>query len=175
MIGPAGLRVAEGASIMEDRQPDQAIPEEMIISSQTAEQWNRRRTELGRWAEREKIRLFPKKVGLLDGVEVDIELLEALKLLNAAGIVTEFSCAGVSPLDEPEEHSLYAYVILLENESAKKFIDYATQRMGRRLLVTYEPAHHRYDLSSFMLGQNRSFCFLLEACAREFKPKRSSR
>ncbi|MEJ8306812.1 hypothetical protein [Saccharibacillus sacchari] len=158
---------------MEGGQPDQAMPDEIIISTQTTEQWKRRRMELGRWAEREKIRLFPKKVGLLDGVEVDIELLEALTRLNAAGIVTEFSCAGVSPLDEPEEHSLYAYVTLLESESAREFIDYASRRMGRRLLVSYEPSHHRYDLSSFMLGQNRSFCFLLETCAREFKPKRS--
>lgn len=159
---------------MEGTQPDQAAPDEVIISNQTNEQWNRRRIELGHWAEREKIRLFPKKVGLLDGVEVDIELLEALKLLNAVGILTEFSCAGVSPLDEPEEHSLYAYVTLLESQSTQEFIQYATQRMGRRLLVSYEPSHHRYDLSSFMLGQNRSFCLLLEACAREFKPKRSS-
>lgn len=159
---------------MEGGQPDQAVPDEVIISNQTPEQWKRRRTELGRWAEREKIRLFPKKVGLLNGVEVDIELLEALTLLNADGIVTEFSCAGVSPLDEPEEHSLYAYVTLLESESAREFVEYASSRMGRRLLVSYEPSHHRYDLSSFMLGQNRSFCFLLEACARDFKRERSS-
>lgn len=158
---------------MEGGQPDQAVPDEMIISSQTPEQWKRRRMELGRWAEREKIRRFPKKVGLLDGVEVDMELLEALTRLNEAGVVTEFSCAGVSPLDEPEEHSLYAYVILVESESARAFIQHASERMGRRLLVSYEPSQHRYDLSSFMLGQNRSFCFLLEACAREFKQERS--
>ncbi|NGZ75940.1 hypothetical protein [Saccharibacillus alkalitolerans] len=143
-------------------------PDEIIYSAQTPEQWKRRRAELGRWAEREKIRRSSKRTGLLDGVEVDAELLEALRLLNAAGVRTEFSCAGVSPLDEPEEHSLYAYVTLIDSESARAFVDRAMRRMGRRLLVSYEPSGRRYDLSSFMLGQNRSFCLLLEACAREF-------
>ncbi|GGN92599.1 hypothetical protein [Saccharibacillus kuerlensis] len=148
---------------MEDIQPD-----EIINSGQTPEHWKRRRSELGRWAEREKVRRESKRTGMLNGVEVDAELLEALRLLNAAGVKTEYSCAGVSPLDEPEEHSLYAYITLIESEAARNFVDYAMRRMGRRLLVSYEPAGRRYDLSSFMLGQNRSFCLLLESCAREF-------
>lgn len=143
-------------------------PDEIISGDQTPEQWKRRRAELGRWADREKVRRADKRFALLDGVQVDAELLAALRLLNGAGIKTEFSCAGVSPLDEPEEHSLYAYVTLVESETARAFVEYAAGRMGRRLLVSYEPSRRRYDLSSFMLGKNRSFCLLLEACAREF-------
>ncbi|MDO3408724.1 hypothetical protein QWJ34_02985 [Saccharibacillus sp. CPCC 101409] len=143
-------------------------PEEVIWSGQTREQWIRRRAELERWTLREKIGRAPKRTALLEGVEVDAELLDSLKLLNGAGVRTEFSCAGVSPLDEPEDHSLYAYVTLIESGPARAFVDYALRRMGRRLLVSYEPERSRYDLSSFRLGQNRSFCCLLEACAREF-------
>lgn len=143
-------------------------PDEIISESQTPAHWRRRRAELERWADRDKISRGAKRVALLQGVEVDAELLEALRLLNEAGVGTEFSCAGVSPLDEPEDHSLYAYVTLIDSEAARSFVEYASARMRRRLLVSYEPERRRYDLSSFMLGQNRSFCLLLEACAREF-------
>lgn len=144
------------------------LPDEIISGEHTPEQWKRRRMELERWADREKIRRSPKRLSELNGVEVDTELLEALRLLNESGVQTEFSCAGVSPLDEPEEHSLYAYVTLVESRAAQAFVDYAAVRMGRRLLVSYESSRRRYDLSSFMLGQNRSFCLLLENCAREY-------
>ena len=41
---------------------------------------------------------------------VDEELYPILISLQQAGLETEFSCAGVSPLDEPVDHSLYAYL-----------------------------------------------------------------
>ncbi|WP_442437009.1 hypothetical protein [Paenibacillus peoriae] len=41
--------------------------------------------------------------------------------------------------------------------------------MRHRLLVVYELERNRYDLSSFFLGHNRSFCQLMEYCASTFE------
>ncbi|MCQ4086815.1 hypothetical protein [Saccharibacillus sp. JS10] len=154
---------------MEGTQSGGTIPDEVIKSEQTPEQWKRRRIELAKWAEREKVRRSPKQIGWLNGVEVDAELVKTLRILNRLGIQTEFSCAGVSPLDEPEEHSLYAYVTLVDSPLSEAFVMHAIQKMKHRLLVSYEPSIQRYDLSSFMVGQNRSFCLLLEVCAKTFE------
>ncbi|OWA34775.1 hypothetical protein B9G55_16070 [Saccharibacillus sp. O16] len=142
--------------------------EEVVLSEQDRPLWIKRREELAVWAEREKKTLVPKRTRMFEGEEVDAELYECLRLLNAAGVRTEFSCAGVSMLDEPEDHSLYAYVTLHEGTQTRPFVDYALRRMGRRILVVWEPQRRRYDLSSFYIRHNRSFCLLLEACARDF-------
>ncbi|WP_202914510.1 hypothetical protein [Paenibacillus antri] len=38
------------------------------------------------------------------------ELLPSLQYIRSINVITEFSCAGVSLKDDPEDHSLYAYV-----------------------------------------------------------------
>ena len=142
--------------------------EEILISKQSGALWSRRRQELALWLERPKVVLHPKQTMLLEGEEVDAELYRSLSLLREKRVCTEFSCAGVSPLDEPEEHSLYAYVTLYADDRAERFVQLAMGMMRRRLLVTYEPGRGRYDLSSFFLGHNRSFCRWIEHCAERF-------
>lgn len=142
--------------------------EEVVLSEQDRPLWIKRRAELAAWAERDKETRSPKRTLAYEGEEVDAELYECLRVLNGIGVRTEFSCAGVSMLDEPEDHSLYAYVTLHEGPRTRPFVDYALGRMGRRLLAVWEPQRERYDLSSFYIGHNRSFCLLLEACARDF-------
>ncbi|MCM3782703.1 hypothetical protein M3231_06940 [Neobacillus mesonae] len=141
---------------------------EQLISVQTPEQWRRRRKELGVWVERSKPVSLGKALYDFDGIEVDAKIYPALVELKSIFIQTEFSCAGVSMLDEPEDHSLYAYVTLLEGSDTERFIQYAMERMGHRLLVTYEQNRGRYDLSSFFIGHNRSFCFLLAEVAKQY-------
>ncbi|WP_240417054.1 hypothetical protein [Paenibacillus periandrae] len=143
--------------------------EELVCSQQTREQWKRRERELSAWVDRDKQIRIPKQtvpLGHMD-IIVDAELHGALTLLKQLQIPTEFSCAGVSILDDPENHSLYAYITLLASEQTDRFIQLALQQMKHRLLVTYEPARCRYDLSSFYIGHNRSFCMLMEYCARK--------
>ncbi|GBF78186.1 hypothetical protein PA598K_06796 [Paenibacillus sp. 598K] len=139
---------------------------EIILSSHDERRWSRRDEELSRWVVASKSRLRAKQTVCFGGNEIDAELLSALMLLKRLGIETEYSCAGVSPLDEPEDHSLYAYITLLASPRADAFARLAMKRMKHRLLVTYEPGRHRYDLSSFYIGHNRSFCLLMESCAR---------
>lgn len=147
---------------------DTADAEELVVSRHDERRWLRRDLELAAWVRRAKPRRAAKRTALLGHVEVDAELLTALALLQAAGIRTEFSCAGVSLLDEPEQHSLYAYMTMHASPQAEAFVQFAMRRMRHRLLVTYEPARGRYDLSSFLIGHNRSYCLLIEACARCF-------
>ncbi len=147
--------------------------EEVVLSGQDRPLWIKRREELAAWAERDKAARAPKRTLVFEGEEVDAELYECLRVLNGIGVRTEFSCAGVSVLDEPEDHSLYAYITLHETPKTRPFVDYALRRMGRRLLVVWEPQRKRYDLSSFYIGHNRSFCLLLEACARDFAAGRT--
>ncbi|WP_338543899.1 hypothetical protein [Paenibacillus tundrae] len=142
--------------------------QEELLSDQPAHLWRRRKLELMSWTERDKHTVIPKRTTLWNGVEVDVELAEALTLLQHAGIATEFSCAGVSPLDEPIDHSLYAYVTLVKSEAADRFVQYAIQNMRHRLLVTLETGSGRYDLSSFFIGHNRSFCWWMQQCAAHF-------
>lgn len=139
---------------------------EQVISMHTAQRWRKREWELHSWMEREKIKKHPKQTLLLGHVAIDAELLPALTLLKEQGIPTEFSCAGVSALDEPEDHSLYAYITFPACEQTERFIKQAMQRMKHRLLVTFEPARNRYDLSSFYIGHNRSFCLLMLCCSQ---------
>jgi hypothetical protein len=106
---------------------------------------------------------------MLGQVAVDAQLHTALTILKEMQIPTEFSCAGVSILDEPEDHSLYAYITFLMSEKTDRFIVLAKQQMKHRLLVTFEPARKRYDLSSFLIGNNRSFCILIQHCAQLYK------
>lgn len=141
---------------------------ERVLSRHTDRQWRRRRVELAEWTERPKVRRRAKRTAWLGPTEIDAELLGALTHLKRAGIATEFSCAGVSVLDEPEDHSLYAYITLIASPLAERFIQAAMAYMGHRLLVTFEPARGRYDCSSFLIGHNRSFCLLMEKCARSF-------
>lgn len=146
------------------------LPEEqeVLLSQQPAHLWRRRKQELMQWTEREKQTMAAKRTEIWNDVEVDAELVDALTLLHRAGVRTEFSCAGVSPLDEPVDHSLYAYVTLVQNEVADRFVTYALTQMRNRLLVTLETGTGRYDLSSFFIGHNRSFCWWMQYCAAHF-------
>lgn len=148
---------------------EQYEEQEVLLSEQPAQLWRRRKQELMHWTERDKQVVFPKQTAIWNGIEVDTELVSTLNLLHEAGVQTEFSCAGVSPLDEPVDHSLYAYVTLIHSPASEQFVKYALQRMKNRLLVTYEPGRGRYDLSSFFIGHNRSFCWWMERCALDFK------
>jgi hypothetical protein len=143
--------------------------EEIVLTQQTVEQWRRRRRELDAWVNRDKLGRHPKQTLLLDHVAVDAQLHAALSILKDMQIPTEFSCAGVSILDEPEDHSLYAYITFLTSEKTDRFIELAKQQMKHRLLVTFEPTRKRYDLSSFLIGHNRSFCLLIQRCAELYK------
>ncbi|CAM3593610.1 hypothetical protein [Marinicrinis lubricantis] len=139
---------------------------EAVLSMHSKERWDRRKRELDEWIAVKKERKMPKKTRLFEGVPVDEQLYLALVCLQQAGIRTEYSCAGVSPLDEPEEHSLYAYVTFYAEGPAKRFTEIVLEYMKHRAVVTYEPEKNRYDVSSFFIGHNRSFCLLLEAAAR---------
>lgn len=139
---------------------------EIVISLHGEQRWRRREVELSRWIVTPKLRMRAKQTVCFGGADIDAELLPALTLLKRLGIETEFSCAGVSLLDEPEEHSLYAYITFSASAQAEAFVKLAIVRMKHRLLVTYEPARDRYDLSSFYIGHNRSFCLLIKSCAK---------
>jgi hypothetical protein len=142
--------------------------EEIVLSGQTNEQWRRRQREVAAWVSRDKRSRSPKQTIQLGHVDVDIQLHKALTYLQQAQVPTEFSCAGVSILDEPEDHSLYAYITFLASEKTNRLIKLAMKQMKHRLLVTFEPARSRYDLSSFYIGHNRSFCILMQECAEKF-------
>lgn len=139
---------------------------ELIVSLHGERRWRRRDEELSRWVVATKPRARAKQTVCFSGIDIDAELLPALTLFKRLGIETEFSCAGVSLLDEPEDHSLYAYITFPASPRTDAFVKLAMKRMKHRLLVTYEPGRHRYDLSSFYIGHNRSFCLLMEGCAR---------
>ncbi|MEC0332729.1 hypothetical protein P4H42_24405 [Paenibacillus macerans] len=141
---------------------------EKVISVHSAERWQRRDLELTNWLRSVKQRKRAKQTVWLGNIEVDAEMFPALVCLKRIQIQTEFSCAGVSPLDEPEDHSLYAYITMLASEKTDRFVQFAMERMRHRLLVTFEPSRKRYDLSSFFIGHNRSFCLLLQRCAETF-------
>ncbi|MUG70342.1 hypothetical protein [Paenibacillus validus] len=142
--------------------------DETIISHHSQTQWQRREQELACWVQRAKPRKRPKQTVILGNTPVDAELLMALTLLKRTRIQTEFSCAGVSLLDEPEDHSLYAYITITGSATADRFVQLALTRMRHRLFVTWEPRRNRYDLSSFFIGHNRSFCLLMQRCAEIF-------
>lgn len=143
--------------------------QEVLLSNQPALLWKRRRQELQRWTERDKTTVSPKRTTLWNGIEVDFEMFSALDLMSQKGMRTEYSCAGVSPLDEPVDHSLYAYVTLVQNGAADQFVEFAMNRMRNRLLVTLDQPTGRYDLSSFFIGHNRSFCWWMQHCAARFE------
>lgn len=142
--------------------------EEMILSQHSAELWWRRENERMFWVELPKISRHPKRLKRLGNDDVDLELYPSLLLLNQFGITTEYSCSGVSELDEPEDHSLYAYVTLPKTDLSTEFIQYLMKRMGRRILVSEEPERQRYDISSFFIQHNRSFCLFFYYCSLEF-------
>jgi hypothetical protein len=144
----------------------QSEESEFIISLHGEEHWRRREEELSRWIVAPKSRMRAKQTVWFGGAEIDAELLPALTVFKRLGIETEFSCAGVSLLDEPEEHSLYAYITFPASMRTEAFVKLAMKRMKHRLLVTFETNRNRYDLSSFYIGHNRSFCLLMESCAR---------
>lgn len=146
----------------------EAVETEKLLSSHAKRRWLCRQRELSYWVDCPKPRRRAKRTALLGNVHVDEELLSTLSLFKRIGIETEFSCAGVSLLDEPEDHSLYAYITIRASEKAAKFVDYAMAFMRHRLVVTFESERGRYDLSSFFIGHNRSFCILMEQCARSF-------
>lgn len=143
---------------------------ERVLSTQTEELWLRRDKELAAWAKLDKRRRKTKLTMTLESFTVDAELYPALSQLRRLQIQTEFSCAGVSLLDDPEDHSLYAYITLHASDSAERFVSFAMAFMKRRMLVTYEPARQRYDLSSFFIGHNRSFCLLMQRCVEAYVP-----
>lgn len=144
----------------------QSEESESVISVHSELRWQRREQEISRWFVRPKARKRAKQTVWFGGVEIDAELLTVLTLFKRMRIETEFSCAGVSLLDEPEEHSLYAYITFPASARTEVFVRLAMKRMKHRLLVTYEPGRNRYDLSSFYIGHNRSFCLLMERCVR---------
>lgn len=141
---------------------------EIIVSRHSDLQWRRRRAELAEWMERPKVRRRAKQTAWIGPTEIDAELAGALSQFKRIGIATEFSCAGVSVLDEPEDHSLYAYITFISSPQADRFVQAAMAYMKHRLLVTFEPARGRYDCSSFLIGHNRTFCMLMEKCASDF-------
>jgi hypothetical protein len=144
------------------------LVEEMILTSHKREQWTRRLREREWWIEIPKQKLRSKVVKWFEDDHVDIEIYPCLVTLNQKGIQTEYSCAGVSLLDDPVDHSLYAYVTLPEGEKTAAFVDYAIKNMRHRVLVAFDPKRKRYDLSSFFINHNRSFCMLLNHCAGKF-------
>ncbi len=146
---------------------------ELLLSTHTSEQWRRRRQELHEWINRPKVRKQPKRTRLFGVTSVDEQLYPILIQLQKAGLETEFSCAGVSPLDEPVDHSLYAYLTFFASGPAEKFVNILMGTMRHRALITYEPARQRYDVSSFFIGHNRSFCLLLHRSADQFTNIRS--
>ncbi len=135
--------------------------DEHVLSIHSQERWMRKRREVDEWEKRQKFIKKQKETVSFLNDEVDTQLFPALSLLNDMNIITQYSCAGVSVWDDPLNHSLYAYVTVLDSEKTRDFINYLQQGMRHRLLVTYEPARKRYDLSSFYIQHNRSFCFLL--------------
>ncbi|WP_047154029.1 hypothetical protein [Aneurinibacillus tyrosinisolvens] len=142
---------------------------EIILTSHTQEQWRKRRQELTEWNERPKQPRRAKALLRFASDYVDEEMHPALALLNQLGIKTEYSCAGVSVLDDPESHSLYAYVTFPKTNDAEPFMQFLIKKMRHRLLAIYEPERNRYDLSSFYIGHNRSFCLLLYRYTLEWK------
>ncbi|WP_010275253.1 hypothetical protein [Paenibacillus senegalensis] len=142
---------------------------EEIISRHSETLWNRRESELARWVQRAKPRRRAKQTVVLGNAVIDAELFPVLAMFKRMGIQTEFSCAGVSVLDEPEDHSLYAYITFIASEKTERFVNFAMRRMRHRLLVTLEPSQNRYDLSSFFIAHNRSFCLLMQRCAEAFQ------
>ncbi|MCH6189379.1 hypothetical protein MKN04_17190 [Paenibacillus polymyxa] len=58
--------------------------------------------------------------------------------MNRKHVATDFSCAGVSIWDEPEDHSLYAYITMKADERSGAFVQWAMRYMRHRLLVVYE-------------------------------------
>lgn len=142
---------------------------EMVLSDQPQTFWLRREQELEAWVRRDKRRLQPKRMVAFESFTADAELVPALSALRSLGIPTEYSCAGVSVLDDPFDHSLYAYITFYASENTERFVQFAAAFMKHRLLVTFEPGRSRYDLSSFFIGHNRSFCLLMQRCAEAFE------
>lgn len=138
---------------------------EVLLSTHSEVHWKRRKIELETWTSTPKIRKHEKRTVLFNNVPVDAEIHPALSKLKSIGIQTEYSCAGVSPLDEPLDHSLYAYITFLDGGISETFAEIIVKVMKHRALLTYEPARGRYDVSSFFIGHNRSFCILIDYCA----------
>jgi hypothetical protein len=144
---------------------------EQVLSLHSKERWIRRREEVKEWEQKDKNIKKPKETVPFLNDEADVELFPTLFLLHDMGIMTQYSCAGVSMLDNPIDHSLYAYVTLPDTEEGRVFIDYLQRNMRHRLLVTYESERNRYDLSSFYIQHNRSFCLLLYRNAIRWKER----
>ncbi len=142
---------------------------EFILSHHSKRQWHRRGEELLQWIARDKKRKQAKMTTLLGDIHVDAELFPALTLLQQKQIATEFSCAGVSPLDEPEDHSLYAYLTILASERAEQFVQLTMKRMRHRYWFLMNRQGIDMILSSFYIGHNRSFCQLIQKCAEIFE------
>ncbi|MGG4186329.1 hypothetical protein ABEW24_23550 [Paenibacillus jamilae] len=106
------------------------LPERSLLSLQKPALWNRRKLELVQWTERPKLKLAPKKTAFFQGCMIDAELHGTLCLLNRKHVVTEFSCAGVSIWDEPEDHSLYAYITMKADERSGAFVQWAMRICG---------------------------------------------
>lgn len=141
---------------------------EVYLTSHHRELWIRRREERKQWNTAPKIIRKKKEVVSFLDEDVDRELYDTLCLLNDFGIETEYSCAGVSLLDDPLHHSLYAYITLKKDSLAEAFIQYVISRGRHRFLITYEQPRNRYDISSFFIGHNRSYCFLLYHYTKQF-------
>ncbi|WP_336076795.1 hypothetical protein [Paenibacillus sp. 203] len=106
------------------------LPERSLLSLQKPALWNRRKLELVQWTERPKLKLAPKKTAFFQGCMIDAKLHGTLCLLNRKHVATEFSCAGVSIWDEPEDHSLYAYITMKADERSGAFVQWAMRICG---------------------------------------------
>jgi hypothetical protein len=151
----------------------QHVQREKLLTRHDQSRWLRRQQELSEWDRAPKQVIKPKKTALYNGHTVDAELYPAIARLNRLGITTEYSCAGVSMADDPYNHSLYAYVTLFRSELAEKYVQHIIVCLKHRVLVTFEPERTRYDLSSFFIGHNRSFCLLLNRYTHAFQAAES--
>ena len=147
----------------------QPLVEEVRLTKHPLESWYKRAEELKVWLNTAKVKVREKALASFKGIEVDEEHLTTLQLLNEMGIQTEYSCAGVSLRDEPVDHSLYAYLTLIDSTEAARFVQFIREKMRHRIVITYEPKKLRFDLSSFYIKHNRSFCFLLQAYTLEYQ------
>lgn len=140
----------------------------VIYSQHGQNHWHIRRMELMDWIEQRKPRIEAKLITEFQGVQVDTPLHEALVIINEFGIKTQHSCAGVSRLDHSIDHSYYAYVTMEVSALSTLFVQFIVNKLKQRVLVIHETGRNRYDLSSFYIQHNRSFCYLLTVYSNQF-------
>lgn len=142
--------------------------QEVIITSHNRDLWVKRREERKEWNAHSKRVKKEKELVSFRNEPVDAELYETISLLNQIGIETEYSCAGVSLLDDPINHSLYAYITFKKDSLSERFTQFLIHKSRHRVLVSFEEQRNRYDISSFFIQHNRSFCLLIHHYTKQF-------